>query len=234
MPFSNQPIFTENKRFWLAAGIWFWRFLVSVSVFSGTMDRFIKNKYIEKLFWYSWYIVIGLSVSAEYLFGPFPPNFFSNDQNWLNQKMVKWGWGWTLYSVITFSIFINLADQNIMVWLFSVTVLFTSPTIRSVFLAKSKKLISRNVFRLELEKQKRSLMMGIRLYSALGTALYIKSRKTFSERWYEFLVLEHSFGILELRIVFCQTQPEFWNFPKFQPMGFYGLGLGFKLGKANF
>jgi len=28
--------------------------------------------------------------------------------------MVKWGWGWTLYSVITFSIFINLADQNIM------------------------------------------------------------------------------------------------------------------------
>ena len=32
--------------------------------------------------------------------------------------MVKWGWGWTLYSVITFSVFINLADQNIMVrWL---------------------------------------------------------------------------------------------------------------------
>lgn len=78
------------------------------------MDRFIKNKYIEKLFWYSWYIVIGLSVSAEYLIGrPFSPNFFSNDQNWLNQKMVKWGWGWTFYSVITFSIFINLADQNV-------------------------------------------------------------------------------------------------------------------------
>ena len=50
--------------------------------------------------------------------------------------MVKWGWGWTLYSVITFSIFINLADQNIMVRLFPVTVLFTSPTIRSVFLAQ--------------------------------------------------------------------------------------------------
>ena len=136
-PFLNQPIFTENKPFWLAVGIWFWRFLVSVSVLFGTMDRFIKNKYIEKLFWYSWYIVIGLSVSAEYLFGPFPPNFFSNDQNWLNQKMVKWGWGWTLYSVITFSIFINLADQNIMVRLFKVTVLFASPTTCSIFQARS-------------------------------------------------------------------------------------------------
>ena len=122
LPISNRPILTENQRSWLAIKNWFWRFFVShPSVSFGTgkiMDRFIKNKYIEKLFWYSWYIVIGLSVSAEYLIGPFPPNFFSNDQNWLNQKMVKWGWGWTLYSVITFSVFINLADQNIMVrWL---------------------------------------------------------------------------------------------------------------------
>ena len=165
---TNQSSQRINASDWLL-GSGFGDFSFRCQFFSGTMDRFIKNKYIEKLFWYSWYIVIGLSVSAEYLFGPFPPNFFSNDQNWLNQKMVKWGWGWTLYSVITFSIFINLADQNIMVRLFTVTVLFTSLTTRSVFLAKSKKLISRNVFRLELEKQNRSLVMWIRLYSALGT-----------------------------------------------------------------
>ena len=129
---TNQSSQRINASDWLL-GSGFGDFSFRCQFFSGTMDRFIKNKYIEKLFWYSWYIVIGLSVSAEYLFGPFPPNFFSNDQNWLNQKMVKWGWGWTLYSVITFSIFINLADQNIMVRFFSVTVLFASPTIRSVF-----------------------------------------------------------------------------------------------------
>lgn len=78
------------------------------------MDRLIKNKYIEKVFWYTWYGVLGISLATEYLLEPFSPNFFSDDQNWLNQKMVKWGWGWTLYSILLFSVLINLTEKNIM------------------------------------------------------------------------------------------------------------------------
>ena len=46
---------------------------------------------------------------------PLKENFFTNDQNWLNQKLVKWGWGWTLYSLLAMSFIINLTEEQFLV-----------------------------------------------------------------------------------------------------------------------
>ena len=42
----------------------------------------------------------------------FPSNYFSDVNNWLNQTMVKWAWGWTLYSLMPFSMLLSCCMEN--------------------------------------------------------------------------------------------------------------------------
>lgn len=76
------------------------------------LSRIVRNPSTEKLFYATWCIVLGGSSIASCI--DLGDNFFTNDQNWLNQKMVKWGWGWTLYSLLAMSFIINLTEKNIM------------------------------------------------------------------------------------------------------------------------
>ena len=91
------------------------------------LSRIVRNPSTEKLFYATWCIVLGGSSIASCIGESIVvitiwqkkvdlgDNFFTNDQNWLNQKMVKWGWGWTLYSLLAMSFIINLTEKNIMV-----------------------------------------------------------------------------------------------------------------------
>merc|ERR1712130_211576 len=42
----------------------------------------------------------------------FPSNYFSDVNNWLNQTMVKWAWGWTLYSLLPFAIILSCCSED--------------------------------------------------------------------------------------------------------------------------
>ena len=39
-------------------------------------------------------------------------NYFSDVNNWLNQVMVKWAWGWTLYSLLPFALLLAAASDD--------------------------------------------------------------------------------------------------------------------------
>lgn len=60
----------------------------------------------------TWAIVLGFSVLRA--FGPkIPENYFSNEKNWLNMTMVKWAWGWTLYSLLPFGLLVGWTSAEV-------------------------------------------------------------------------------------------------------------------------